>query len=115
MRLIEFIVIVAAALVVSGPAWAGDLDRDAVADSRDNCAQASNPDQLDSDGDGLGNACDFDYNNDGRVDAADAKLLQAAIGTDEGDEGFADAFDADSDGLIAGTDWAAFLNATRKN
>lgn len=111
MRLFGYLVIVVAALVVSGPAWAGDVDKDRVVDSRDNCARASNPDQLDSDADGLGNACDFDYNNDGSVDSADATLLKAAIGTDEGDEGFADAFDADSDGLIAGTDWAAFVSA----
>jgi len=112
MRRIQILLIVAVAAIASGPAWAGDRDGDGVSNSRDNCARAANPDQLDSDGDGRGNACDFDYNNDGLVDATDADLLKAAIGSDEGEAGFADAFDADSDGLIAGTDWAAFVAAT---
>lgn len=35
-----------------------DTDGDAVAQSADNCVDVANPDQLDDDGDGLGNVCD---------------------------------------------------------
>jgi hypothetical protein len=37
---------------------APDADRDGVRDPTDNCQTASNPDQRDGDGDGLGDACD---------------------------------------------------------
>ena len=35
-----------------------DTDKDGVADAVDNCVSMSNPDQLDTDGDKIGNACD---------------------------------------------------------
>ncbi len=37
---------------------AADSDSDGIADSKDNCVGVSNPDQLNSDGDSMGNACD---------------------------------------------------------
>ena len=38
----------------------GDMDCDGVADEEDNCESVSNPDQTDTDGDSLGDACDPD-------------------------------------------------------
>ncbi len=45
-----------------------DTDGDGLGDASDNCASASNIDQLDSDGDGPGDACDTDDDNDGLSD-----------------------------------------------
>jgi len=50
---------------------APDGDGDGVADSEDNCPSAPNPDQTDTDEDGVGNACDDDDDNDGVLDADD--------------------------------------------
>jgi len=48
-------------------AW--DADGDGIDDSWDNCTNKSNPNQKDTDQDGMGNACDLDDDNDGFTDA----------------------------------------------
>ena len=57
-----------------------DLDGDGVRDARDNCLETPNRDQRDSDGDGYGNACDADFDNDGRVTAAWGPMPPGTIG-----------------------------------
>ncbi|MES9994418.1 MAG: RHS repeat-associated core domain-containing protein [Candidatus Thiodiazotropha sp.] len=59
----------------------GDRDNDGVADTEDNCSVLENPSQVDSDGDGYGNRCDTDLNNDGVVDNADLALYLQAHNT----------------------------------
>jgi hypothetical protein len=49
-----------------------DKDGDTIADRDDNCPTVSNSNQLDTDGDGLGDACDPDNDNDGVPDVSDA-------------------------------------------
>jgi|GEM_PF-1801554 len=48
-------------------AW--DADGDGIDDAWDNCVGKSNPNQKDTDQDGMGNACDPDDDNDGFTDA----------------------------------------------
>lgn len=54
---------------------------DAFAPGADNCTAIPNPDQRDTDGDGYGNACDADLNNDGIVNFSDLAIFKAAYGT----------------------------------
>ncbi|MDQ3712986.1 MAG: thrombospondin type 3 repeat-containing protein [Acidobacteriota bacterium] len=48
-----------------------DADGDGVADANDNCPVNANPDQLDTDSDGIGNVCDIDDDGDGILDGPD--------------------------------------------
>ena len=54
-----------------------DSDGDGVPDDTDNCPMVSNPDQLDTDMDGIGNTCDADDDNDGVADTMDNCPLTA--------------------------------------
>lgn len=48
-----------------------DVDNDGIADTADNCTLIANSDQRDSDGDGFGNDCDPDLDNNGIVNFLD--------------------------------------------
>lgn len=63
------------------PVGAVDEDNDGADDSADNCLGLANPGQQDTNGDGYGNLCDPDLNNDGIVNATDFNLLRAAFFT----------------------------------
>lgn len=58
-----------------------DDDIDGVSNSADNCTQVPNADQRDTDGDGYGNVCDPDLNNDGGVNFADLALMKSLFYT----------------------------------
>ncbi|MEL7240206.1 MAG: penicillin acylase family protein, partial [Planctomycetota bacterium] len=70
-----------------------DTDNDAVGDDLDNCLGRPNTDQRDTDGDGFGNRCDADFNNDGIVNVIDLGLFRVGFGTDDPD------VDLDGDGF----------------
>lgn len=86
------------------PYSTGDRDDDRVGDECDLCLEVFDPLQLDSDIDGFGNACDADYDNDGRVAESDVALLLPHWGTRRGGSGYQARFDADGDGWIGGAD-----------
>ncbi|MFK8031626.1 MAG: thrombospondin type 3 repeat-containing protein [Gammaproteobacteria bacterium] len=66
-----------------------DNDNDGVQNDSDNCTFVSNADQRDTNGDGYGNACDPDLNNDGVVNFVDVGLWTPSFNTaNDGDEDF---------------------------
>lgn len=81
-----------------------DNDGDGVFDSHDNCLRAKNPNQLDSDSDGFGNACDADFNNDRFVNSLDLALLRQKFGAREATMGV----DINGDGIVNSIDLALF-------
>jgi subtilisin-like proprotein convertase family protein len=67
---------------------APDADGDGVADDADNCTLVANADQRDTNGDGFGNACDADLNNDGIINVVDLGLLRTVFFTNDADADF---------------------------
>lgn len=79
-----------------------DTDGDGVADDADNCTGVANAGQQDSNGDGFGNACDADLNNDCGVNLADLILFKNVFATAAADADF------NSDGTVNLADLVAF-------
>lgn len=73
-----------------------DVDRDNIANIRDNCLRIANFDQRDFDSDGLGDACD-DSDNDGVVDRDDPVPLDPNETVDSDNDGIGDNRDPDDD------------------
>lgn len=65
----------------AGPASSADgTDADGIGTDFDNCTRRPNPDQLDTDHDGCGDLCDFDWNNDGVIKAGEVSAANANFG-----------------------------------
>lgn len=80
-----------------------DTDGDGIPDYQDNCLLAANPEQRDADGDGIGNACDADFNQDGTVNFADLSTFRSRFGTTDA------AADLNGDGVVNFADLALFM------
>ncbi len=67
-------------ILASASSVAADSDNDSVPDTTDNCTLVANASQLDSDGDGVGNICDGDFNNNGFTNSQDYILFRSLLG-----------------------------------
>ncbi len=75
---------------------ADDADNDGIANPIDNCPLRANADQRETDGDGIGNACDADLTNDCTVNFADLAAFKAVFFPGPYDENA----DFDGDGFV---------------
>ena len=71
-----------------------DSDTDGIGDNSDNCVNVANTNQINSDDDLLGNACDEDDDNDGLSDQFDIFPLDASEQVDSDEDGVGDNGDA---------------------
>ena len=77
-----------------------DTDADGIPDANDNCTLQPNPSQRDTDGDGFGNWCDPDFDNNGIVNAADLAFFKTKFFTTDPDP------DLTGDGIVNAADLA---------
>ena len=97
----RFVTIVTAAFVaLTVDALAYDIDGDGVEDHMDNCLEEPNAGQEDSDGDGYGNMCDGDLNDDGSTDTLDLNLYKGMHRSVLGDPNYDPDGDFNGDGFI---------------
>ena len=81
-------------------AFLTDADGDGVSNSSDNCTFIPNADQRDSNGDGHGNVCDFDYTNDCNTNFSDLFAFSGAFGSSSGDANYDVDVDLTDDGVV---------------
>jgi hypothetical protein len=85
---------------VAGFETISDSDADRILDTMDNCTQVENLNQRDTDGDGYGNICDPDLDNNLITNAADLAIFKPLFFTADPDADF------DGSGVVNAADLA---------
>jgi hypothetical protein len=75
-----------------------DQDKDGILDENDNCPYTPNTDQADSDGNGIGDACEIDSDGDGYIAFVDCNDADPTINTNATE--VCDGIDNDCDGFV---------------
>ena len=86
-----------------------DTDQDGIADVTDNCISVANAEQLDTDGDGIGNMCDCDFNQDNFCGGPDFTLFIGCFNAATGGNPTCEAADMNGDGFVGGPDYSLFI------
>lgn len=100
--------VIALSCALATPVYAADTDNDGVDDAIDNCLGKSNTDQRDTDGDGFGNRCDGDLNNDGKTNSLDLGLFKKKLGSTNPDADF------NGDGIVNAADTSLLQQLSQK-
>jgi hypothetical protein len=93
---------------------APDEDLDGLLDFADNCRSVPNSEQVDSDGDGFGNMCDADFNNDGWVNFGDFAQFSSAWSANSEGGNVDGQFDMNGDGSLNFGDFSLFVRGFGK-
>lgn len=86
--------------IINAKLSAIDIDGDGLDDNSDNCILLPNPVQRDTDGDGFGNYCDPDLNNDLVINAADLAIFKTKFFSSDAEA------DLNGDGVVNAADLA---------
>ena len=67
-----------------------DYDNDGITNKYDNCVSVKNPNQFDTDGDGVGDECDDDIDGDSVLNSKDIQMWNYYLAIDRDMDGYAD-------------------------
>ena len=95
-HIFKHLLILAVLSFLLGIALATDTDGDGIDDADDNCVSVYNPDQLDTDGDLIGNECDADDDGDNIIDSQDAFPLDPKYSKDTDGDSLPDKYEQEN-------------------
>lgn len=87
-----------------------DSDGDTICDEFDNCTNVANTNQLDTDYDNIGNACDCDFNQDSFCGGPDFTIFVGCFNAPTNGIPNCEAADMNGDGFVGGPDFTRFIS-----